>query len=205
MIRKFIYCASILLCSCPLLSLDNKWEEYLKNDDITLYTRDVPDYKTQEVKVVTIIRSDIEVILAVLNDISSAPEWVPNCKEARLLKRIDENNYYMYRYDHAPWPVSDRDIIARFSIIKNLKEGKITVNIESSNDINVPLRNDCVRICRLRGTWELRRIDRGSTEVSVISVTEPAGNLPVSVGNYASRDVLLKTVQNIRKMVQKEK
>jgi len=60
----------------------------------------------------------------------------------------------VYQVVSAPWPVSDRDIVTRSTAYIDPETSEAFVNIESLPDF-IPEKNNCVRVRKLEGAWNI--------------------------------------------------
>jgi hypothetical protein len=186
-------------------SYGNDWRLVLNEKGVQVYTRPVPNAAFDEFKGVAVIDAKIEVIGELLRDIPSYPQWVKDCKEAKVLKKVDASNLTMYFVQDAPWPVSPRDVIMDVSTIMEVQKGKITISMSSTSSPLVKKNPDYVRIPTLTGAYILEYIDRNHTRVTYMSKADPGGSVPTSLANYSSRNIPFETLVNMKRMVKQAK
>jgi len=57
-----------------------------------------------------VVKASVEVLVALVEDIETCPDWVAMCKESRVEKRVSEKESFAYIYNDIPFPVTDRDV-----------------------------------------------------------------------------------------------
>ncbi|MCX7678837.1 MAG: START domain-containing protein [Spirochaetes bacterium] len=195
----------IFLSIVSSLNAQHDWHEVKNSDGIKIYTRPTPGSPLDEFKGIAIIDSPIEVIVEVLRDVEAQPEWMADCIEAKVLKRISENDYLVYSMNRAPWPVSNRDVVVRSIGNADIPNGKVKIIFTALKDSSIPPRPGVVRMTELVGQWHLKKINSHKTEVVFIIKANPGGNIPPRLANLTSKEIPFKTLRNLRKMVKKEK
>jgi len=139
-------------------------------------------------------------IRAVLEDVGTHTQWMPDCAESRLVRAEDEQ-LTMYRRSAAPWPVSDRDVVVR-SRTEVIQPGvEIHAFFTSVDDPEVPARGGTVRMPHLVGHWKVRAIDAGRSRVEYQVDADPGGTLPGWLAASASRDNPIRTIVGLRNRI----
>ncbi|MCX5849574.1 MAG: START domain-containing protein [Deltaproteobacteria bacterium] len=187
---------------------DDNWKKIGESDGIEGYARPTIRSSVDEIKAVGIVDAPIAVLEAVIRDISVMPEYIFLCKEAALINTPDMKSggdvVYFYSLTDLPFPVSDRDAVAKslWSIDKSTgtvychTEGIKTSYKLSKDIVRTPLSIiDCTLIPR--GT--------DKTEVIYQVLGDPCGALPSFIVNMLTNDYGIKTVAGLRQMVKKDK
>jgi ribosomal protein L2 len=86
-----------------------------------IYTRTPAGSHIKELKVVSVLRSDIVNIEAFIDNINDYPKWQANIACVKVLRTVDSNTQYIYFATDMPWPISNRDIVILSKIEKNMK------------------------------------------------------------------------------------
>jgi hypothetical protein len=179
-----------------------QWTEYKNNDGIVGYEHTVQKSKYLESRAETIINAPIEVVLEVLKDIPSYPQWMYNCVEAIQLKQEGELKRVLYIAQDTPlgWP--DRDAIIEALTIENLDNGAYIITLRSID--NYPFKHPQKetsekrqRMIEFRGLWTLQMIDRKQTKVSYSVYTNPGGFAPGFIVNSEIRKVSFMTLKGM--------
>ena len=96
---------------------DDCWKKSGESDGIVGYTRPTARSGVDEIKAVGIVDAPIAVVEAVIRDISIMPQYIFLCKESFIIntpEMISEGDViYFYSLTDMPFPLSNRDIIAK--------------------------------------------------------------------------------------------
>ncbi|HNA22210.1 MAG TPA: hypothetical protein PLN40_12470, partial [Agitococcus sp.] len=99
------------------LRVDNKrandWvlvkKDKLKN--ITTWAKREDGKSIRSFKVDMVVDADLETLARVHFDVENIKRWFWETKESRLLKKVNDKEYYFYQVYNAPLTVPDRDSI----------------------------------------------------------------------------------------------
>ena len=210
---KFLRLSTLMLFIMAIsiamsLAADDGWKKIGEYRGIIGYTRPTTRSSVDEVKAVGIVDAPIAVVEAVIRDISAMPDYVFLCKEAFPINKPDMRSagdiIYFYSLTDLPFPVKDRDAVAKavFSIEKNTgtiychAEGVKTSYQQSEDVVRMPLSIiDCALIPR----------GANKTEVIYQVLGDPGGELPSFVVSMLTRYYGIQTIAGIRKRVKKDK
>jgi len=205
-VRKSLFIILILLVLFPFSGpsyAERAWKPVLNKNGITVHSRPLPGSDIDELRARAVINARIEVLGEVLSDVDSHVLWMPDYKEARIIKMSDKDNMLIYVAMTTPFPVRDRDFIVRASAVRDYRNGVVTLHVKAVQDRLVPYRRGHVRIKKLTGIWKLRYIDREHTEVIYQLSVNPGGTIPLSVANYTNRSIPYRTIMGMIKMSKK--
>ena len=138
-------------------------------------------------------------VLAFLNDVESNHEWMYGCMESRILRRGGLGEFLVYHRTAAPWPLWDRDVLIQTRLV-NHRDGSFEVRLTSVTDALHPPLKDVVRMPRLIGSYKLWPQGERTAIAFEIDV-EPGGTVPIWLVKLVSRNLPLRTLQNLRKRV----
>lgn len=187
---------------------DDCWKKSGESDGIVGYTRPTARSGVDEIKAVGIVDAPIAVVEAVIRDISIMPQYIFLCKESFVIntpEMITEGDViYFYSLTDMPFPLSNRDIIAKalWSMDKSTgavychSEGVKTAYKQNKNVIRMPMS---ITDCKL--------VPRGAdkTEVTYQVLADPGGKLPHFLISMLSQNYGIKTIAGLRQMVKKDK
>lgn len=178
---------------------------YYDENGIKAFKRQHEKSSYLETKGIAIIKSRIEVVSQVLDDIAAYPKWMSDCIEAQLLESSD-NRQIIYIAQHVPWPVTDRDVIVLAVIDDNWEQGKQTIVIQSIADYPgfTPVK-DRIRMDKMTGKWELEYVDREHTRVTYTVFSEPGGFIPAAIANTSVKNVPSISLEFLKEMVKEPK
>jgi hypothetical protein len=189
-------------------AIDDGWKKIGESDGIIGYTRPTNKSSVDEIKAVGIVNAPISVVEAVIRDISVMPQYMFLCKDAFLINTPDMKSagdiVYFYSLTDLPFPVSDRDVVAKslWSVDKATgtvychAEGVKTTYKQNKNIVRMPFS---VIDCTL--------VPNGANKTKVIYqvIADPGGELPDFLVNMLSKDYGIKTIAGLKRMAKKDK
>ena len=96
----------------------NDWvivkKDKLKN--ITTWAKREDGKSIRSFKVEMIVDADLETLARVHFDVENIKRWFWETKESRLLKKVNDKEYYFYQVYNAPLTVPDRDSIVHVTV-----------------------------------------------------------------------------------------
>jgi hypothetical protein len=198
---------------------DGAWKKYREEDGIIGYQRDVARSKYPETKAETVINAPMEVLLEVLMDIPSYPQWMHKCKETALLEQKDDYNRVLYFAQGVPMGSPDRDAVIKATTIMDFNAGTSVTTLRSIDlHLYKPGKNnnsgeynpntfeaDRQRMIEFSGKFELRMLDRNRTWVRYTAYTNPGGFAPRFVVKGVIQKVSFETVRDWIQMAKKPK
>lgn len=100
--------------------------------------------------------------------------FLENTPESEEVEKISDNEWIIYYYFDAPWPMPDNDVVAKIS---RVKEGNKLIFTASaiSNDYRKTKIN---RITDYRFVYEFEKIDNETTKITISADYIPAVSVP---------------------------
>ena len=135
-----------------------------------------------------------------VQDTSTCSQWVDLCKEAYIHSRISDTEYYVYSYNDIPFPISDRDVIARTVWTQNLDTLKITMSAYSEPEL-VP-KTSAVRIEEAFSQWHFTPQSDGTTLVESFGHINPNGPAPAWLTNSLLIGSPYKTLKAMKSIIE---
>lgn len=201
----------LIVASTPADSIQNPaapWEEYRNENGIIGFERKFHNSKYLETRAETIIDTPIEVILEILEDITSYPRWMYNCKEAILLELNGDSSRVLYLVQEAPLGSPDRDVVITANSSADWNKGTYTISLQSNDKYQYPkveVDEKRQRMTEFKGTWELKIIDRNHTKVIYTAFSDPGGFAPGFIVNSMIRKVSFLTLKGMIPMASKDR
>lgn len=189
---------------CSSLANANSWTLNKNDEGIQVFLRDTPNTAIKSFKGTMTVNSRLSSVLAVLEDISSFPRWVHNCRSAKILRDISETKALMYVVTSMPWPVIDRDAVYEASRTQNRSNKRIDIKLIAKPNMASKVANK-VRINNMQGSWILMPVGKNKTEVTYELTVDPGGNIPKWIVNSMVVDIPFYTLQNLRKVSKEDK
>ncbi len=197
------FLASVLCFSLAIQShAQEGWTLEKDKNGVKVYTRKSEKSNVKASKAVVFINSDIKQVFDMLTDAEHHNQWMDRVKTSRLLKKISDNEFYVYYEAEAPWPVSNRDVNARFKIEKT-DDGKVKM-VAVGDPTYLPKKEGLVRVPESESTWELIPIGNDLVEVTFITQMHPGGAVPEWVANLTSTDNPFNTLKNLKLLLEKK-
>ncbi|MGB1205917.1 MAG: START domain-containing protein [Chitinophagales bacterium] len=202
---KFYAKSSLLLLFISFLFCENAtaqaWDLAQDKNGVKVSTRKIDGYKLKEFKGETIIKTTSHKVLALLKNIEGYVDWMPDCKESKVLKKISDTEFYQYTVTDAPWPVTDRDNVAHMKI--NEKEnGTIHIVLKGTPDY-IAKNSAYVRVPQLQASWKIIPQNNGNTKVVYQGLASAGGSIPDWLANSFVVDTPYETLVKMNKKIAK--
>jgi ribosome-associated toxin RatA of RatAB toxin-antitoxin module len=181
------------------------WNYQATKKGVAIYTRNVKNSTLDEVKVVATLQAPMEVAGAVLADVDAYPQWMADCREARVLKKVDQIDNISYVVIPTPWPVKDRDVVLRSNTRADFTRDIVVSEFEAIESNLKPPVDTYVRIRQMRGRWVFEKMAPGKTRTTFITWADPGGAIPQWVVNMKKTENPYRTMLGMKRMVKVEK
>ncbi len=187
--------------SILLTAQEAPWKLKKSADGIEVYYRSSPNSPINELRIKTSIRAGMPAVLSVMRDFSRYPQWIYKCTEASLLEKASEREFIYYGVMDFPWPLTDRDFIARSRMTKDPGTGVVHIEVRGLPQYK-PIIKDRIRIPEMRYHWTL------TPEKDIVMVdyqlrSDPGGALPAWVINLGLDQGPVQTIKNLRQRAMK--
>lgn len=186
---------------------DAKWELVKTDNGITVYKRPCPGSSYDEVFATADMDVSMEVLAGTLSDVDAQTQWMTRCKEARIVKEINELDKVLYYYFNSPWPVEDRDVVVTAAAEINAETARVVIKGHAICEPSVPPQKTCIRIVEMTSAWilECDVKDRNKTRVYFTATGNPAGLIPAFIVNYQMKNDPFQTFETLRKLTKEKK
>ena len=181
----------------------SQWEHVKTEKGVRVDQKEVKDRDLPTFRGATVINANIYALLAVINDFDRHPEWMHSCKESKLLKKTGDFYLLSYNRTHAPWPVSDRDVVLESKVSLIPEKNMVRINFKGTSSPLKPEVDGVVRMMRLRGFYQLKAISANKTRVMYQVDADPGGSIPAWVAEMVVDDMPVNTLTNLRSQVKK--
>jgi hypothetical protein len=199
-----ILLVSLILATASEHALGAKWKWVTDVDGIRVTKRNTgrgfPTFRGAG-----IVETHLFQVLAVISDISRHPQWVYHCKDARLLRKIDDKNRIVYARTAALWPVADRDAVYRSRAVVNTRKREVLIKFWAVSSNKMKRVKGVVRMVSLRGHYRLRALGKKRTYVEYQVDADPRGLIPKWMARIAVERLPLYTLQGLRKQTRRTK
>ena len=184
--------------------VEEVWEFKKESEGIKVYYRESKASNVKELKITFNVDASLNTMMAVLKDIPAFTEWIYKCEEPRFIKKVSDKEIYYYNKINFPWPLSDRDAIAKSTVSQDPATKVIRTHNVAIPDLE-PENKGVVRIQNLDIQWIITPIDATTSHVDYFLLADPGGSLPKWLINMAIEKGPLKSMKAFREMVKKEK
>ena len=87
------------------------WKLVKNQEGVKVYTRKVENFKMKEFKAVTTMMASPDELLDIIRAVDRYHEWMENMAHSEVLKKISDDEIYIYAESRVPWPFSNRDVV----------------------------------------------------------------------------------------------
>jgi hypothetical protein len=167
----------------PQFKISSEWTLESNEKGIQTYTKYLEGKSLRAFKVVTSVDSPLPQTLMFLNDSSQFDRWINMIKSARILQQTDPDGIsYNHMITQIPWPIRNRDVVVKASIVYNKDKGEVLIKSVSAPDF-IPVDEDLVRIRESVAAWRINKLSNGELRLELTSHAEPGGNIPKWLAN----------------------
>ncbi len=183
-----------------------KWELSSTNNGCKNYTSEVAGKKFIAAKSVGIVNAKMEVVGMVIRDIAGFPQWMGDCKGAKILKTLnDDKDIFIFHFHQGTPVIDDRDSVCITDVTLNYPKGYVLIKFHDYNNFTYPSPKGIIRMKSLLGQFLLEYVDREHTRVSFIIDPDLAGSVAGWIANPVIKGLPYKALTGLRKMVKKKK
>jgi hypothetical protein len=177
----------------------NDWKLEKDSEGVKIYTRDVSGSDFKEIKVEFIVKSTLAGVSKIFNDIPSYTQWVYNCTEAKVIKRISSFEFYTYSVYSLPWPADNRDEISHSVQTQDALSKAITIKINGEKTF-IPENEGMVRVESIHGITMITPLKDGDVQIIYQLHMNPGGELPPFLVNLFLIDAPFNSFVNFKKL-----
>jgi hypothetical protein len=183
---------------------DDDWKLEKNENGISVFTRTGVGSDFKELKAVTNLNASLSSIVALIKDIPSHTSWIYQCKEARIIKTVNDSEFYYYHETYAPWPVANRYSIIYIKITQDSKTKVVTVASNNTPDV-VPDEGGKVKVPKLLATWKFTPLADGTVDGEYQLFVDPGGEVPAWISNMFAVDGPYNSILGMKKMLMLDK
>ncbi len=178
-IWKFLVCFFI---SYSVFADTYDWIHITKRDGIDIYSRNTKNSPIKSLRAEGVIKSSINQITAILRDVPTAMDWVPNLHHRSYVKNISDTEAVLYDVTNLPWPVKDRDMVVHHRLVLSPDQKYLILKFNSVEN-EKPYDENYVRAHIQEGEIHFRPVQNNHTFVKVFMLVDPMGKIPKWVVN----------------------
>ncbi len=146
-----------------------------------------------------VLEASPERVRAVLLDLEGFGRWFPTLVDWRLLTRADAAAR-VYGRQAFPWPVNDRDYVARY---RWWSEGEVFVLEAVGERGDPPPPEGVTRLERFRSEWRIEPLGSGRTRARYVAEAPVEGRLSRWIANIAWRSQTRRVIDSLAREVER--
>jgi len=210
----FVMLATLLIAtggtarSSESTPVPSAWRQVKEYEGIIGYARSNPRCRIDEIKAVGTIDAPLAVVEAVIRDVPGNKRFMFMCKHTAFLDVPEMKNsadeYATYTLMEMPFPVTDREAVARVSWTVDRSTG-VLYAAGQSIDTTYPPKDGVIRVPMVEALYTLTPQGPNKTLITYQAMSDPGGNLPAFLVSILSHDLGVKTIAGIRKLSKEEK
>ena len=174
------------------------WQLKKDEDGVKVYTSGTANSNFKSIKVECTVKTTQSQLIGFLLDIAKQHEWVYNTKSSQLLKTIRPNELIFYSEVNVPWPGTNRDYIAHFTI-NQVSPQLLTIDSHAEPGL-LPVKAGLVRVQKSIAHWEVTTTAGGLLIVYTLQF-DPGGSVPAWLTNMFITKGPLQTFRKLKEEV----
>ena len=182
----------------------NDWvlvkKDKLKN--ITTWAKREDGKSIRSFKVDMTLDASLETVARVHFDVENIKRWFWETKESRLLKKVNDKEYYFYQVFNAPLTIPDRDSIVHVTVEPfSAKRGYMMLTLKAVPDF-MPPQPGKTRVTAQDYYIKFTPIDKNTTRLESSGYIDPGGAIPAWTINFVQRTAPYSSMLGLARMVQ---
>lgn len=161
------------------------WRLEKDKNGIQVYSQQLPNARLKELKVVCRLPGPLSRLVALLSDVDRQSDWVYGTESSRLIRRVSETEIEFYSATDVPWPIADRDLVARLTFGQDPVTKTLHIRASSVPDL-LPTVADKVRIPYSLSLWTVKPLPNQQLAVEYTFSADPGGQVPVWLVNLTA-------------------
>jgi len=164
--------------------------------------RDDQNSGVRSFKLDVIVDGSLETVARVYFDIDNYTRWFWTVREAKIVKKVSDTEFYYYLQHDAPVTLPDRDVIIR-AIVEPYteKKGYASFRLKATPDF-LPVKPPFVRMLAEDMVVRWTPIEKDKTRLEVEGFIHPGGVVPAWAVNAVQRQAPYYTMLGLQRMVQ---
>ncbi len=179
------------------------WEQIRNDDGILVYKKEVAGSPFVAFRGEGDIDAPVLTVGSVIVDVPRETEWLDSVVEARVLRKISDNEYIMYSHLGTPVTMSDRDFVTDVKINVDPTSHTVAFRMRSVDDPSAP-KTSYVRAELTESSFVITpAAGGGKTHVVAEIHCDPKGSIASWIVNLFQRSWGYNTIRSLRKQVAK--
>lgn len=184
------------------VQLGNEWR-VVKNDTrrgIKAYAKLENDKRFRSFKVEATLNTSIDVLGRVLFDFDNYFKWYWHVKDIQLLKKVSENEHYLYIAHNAPPTIPDRDVILHTIIEPYSNKHPYVVFKVKAMPNYIPPKPPLIRMLAEDMLLKMTPLTNNKVKLEAEGYVDPNGNEPVWATNFIQRSAPYTIIKGLQYM-----
>ncbi|MGN8276107.1 START domain-containing protein [Pseudomonas sp. SMV71] len=197
--RMAVLCGMTVLLATATAQAED-WQVAKEKDGIKVSLTEVPGSKYKAYRGVTVMKTTMEKLRALQEDVPGACAWIHECKSQKLLKHEGDKSW-TYTQFNTPWPVTSRDSVLEVTTEQGV-DGSLTRHLKGVPTY-LPEEKGFVRVTQVDGFWKFVPKGADQIEVTYQVHTEPGGDVPSWLANKFVVDAPFNTLKELKERAEK--
>jgi START domain len=176
------------------------WKFRHDRNGVQVYTRKDSTTGILELKLRTEAQAKLSQLVALTNDVPNLKTWAYRLKDAYIVRKVSDNEGYLYMLSDFPSPFSDRDVILHF-VIKQDPNTKQVVSSSQSAYNFIPENKGIVRVKIIETKWTFTPLGDGKVRLEYQIKSDPAGSIPKWLVNLAADEAPVRSMLALKKLL----
>ncbi len=192
---------SVALCAgAQEIGVQYDWKLKRDRNGIQVYLSKVAGSKFRAIYSVMEIEAQTSSLVALVMDLPNCKNWAAMCKEARTEERLSDTESYVYTRNDVPFPVRDRDVVARVRWEYDAQTGRVSMYSKATKG-RFPKQKGVIRVEDAVTHWHFIPLENSKVRVESYAHIDPNGATPAWLTNMLMVDSPFKTMRQMRKIL----
>ena len=182
---------------------DSKWELITEENGIQVMERWVTNEKNLKVKERTgrmTLNCSVDEVVKLISDVNRTHLWMNNVDRVKVLKAVNNNEWYVHTILDAPWPFNKQDMVSKYSVVKNSKKNLVTILIEQDNTLLAP-QKDIDRLDTFSAEWVIEQVKENKVRVTFTTKSTQPPKYPTWAQDPVVRKVFFTNLKNFKGLI----
>ncbi len=196
---------TLFLFMLTAASAQDKWELRRNEDGITIYSRQSPDGKLVELRLLCQLDATPGELIKQLMDIDSYSSWVYSNKKSGIIKKVNDHDIIYFTEAHLPWPIQDRDLVVELNIEPTTSPNAQQIILVKSINGILPPKKHFIRVPYSVVTWRITPVPGNKINVDYTFSLDPGGSIPRWLINLTLTTGPYKSFVKLRELLKAER
>jgi hypothetical protein len=196
-VKRFLTFLAVFMSSATFAQNDCVLKK--ESDSIKIYACPSSRSRVQVIKATFTVDVSVATLAGFIMDANNFKEWQFNTSASRVVEKRSDRDIIYYAIVHAPWPVSDRDMVSNLTGTQDLPSKVVTINAHNVTGFVEPQQN-LIRVPISDAKWILTPA-AGKTLVEYHLDIDPGGLVPAWMINLISTQAPFESFRNLKKKV----